>query len=144
MKKKNKLMYDILTPTGLKKSKTKDAYNAHWDEAKKKGSVLNLVTVQVRRSSALLGQTLSMRVLVQSQRMQGRGKHGEMEIYRSESLSGMRDKACILAGALAEACCNDYGDYFDPSDVSRAAGDAFDKMVKKLERGELEAGSVQA
>lgn len=129
----------------IKKANGPDYYNKLWASAKKKDKTLKeqLVNVRVRRGSGLLGEkVIVLMVQVYSKNLSGRIKQGEKEMTTANSMSELRNTACMLAGALAELCCNDYGDSYDPSDYAKLGGEAFDQIVRKLQDGELTVGII--
>jgi hypothetical protein len=132
-----------MSKLGGPKAPKRDHYNTQWDIAKKSGIQYHIVTVRIAKSSMLLGALLNLRVQVMSTKMQGRGKHVEQEIHRGDTMSSMREKAVLMAGAMAELCCESYGDNYDPSEIAKAGGDAFDQITQKLMDGEFTAGRVQ-
>jgi len=139
-------MNDDFKNTGLLKRVTgPDNMTRMWNEALKKDKNLQeqLVNVRVRRGSALVGQkTIVLMVQVFSKNLKGRVKQAEKEMDTSNRMPELRNAAVLMAGALAELCCNDYGDTYDPSDYAKLGGEAFDQIVRKLEDGELTVGII--
>ena len=132
-----------MSKLGEPKAPKRDHYNQQWDLARKDGIAYNIVTVRIAKSSALLGALLNLRVQVMSTNMQGRGKHVEQEIHRGDTMESMRKKAVMMAGAMAELCCESYGDNYNAGEIAKAGGDAFDQIVQKLMDNEFTAGRVQ-
>lgn len=143
MKKRDDATY-VAGPHKVKDSR--DHYTKMWDEARGRGSKDPLVGVRVRRGgSALLLDDWVLEVQVHSQILRGRIKMGEMAISRNDPISEVRTKACTLAGALGEHVCESYGDTFDPSDVAKAGGEAFDVwLAGRQSNGELTSGIIKA
>ncbi len=129
----------------LKKATGPDNMTRMWADAKKKDKNLKeqLVNVRVRRGSGLLGQkVIVLMVQVFSKNMSGRIKQAEKEMTTSNTMPELRKAAELMAGALAELCCNDYADTYDPSDYAKLGGEAFDQIVRALQDGELTVGIV--
>lgn len=129
----------------LKKANGPDYFTRLWDSALAKDKALKqqLVNVRVRKGSGLLGEkVLVLMVQVFSQNLKGRVKQGEKTMTNADSMDALRGAAGLMAGALAELCCNDYGDTFDPSDYAKLGGEAFDQIVRKLQDGELTVGVI--
>lgn len=129
----------------VKKANGPDYFTKLWDAAKKKDKNLKqqLVNVRVRKGSALVGEKIIvLMVQVFSQNLKGRVKQAEKEMNTGHTMGELRSAAGLMAGALAELCCNDYGDSYDPSDYAKLGGEAFDQIVRKLEQGELTVGII--
>lgn len=129
----------------VKKANGPDYFTKLWDAAKKKDKNLKqqLVNVRVRKGSALVGEKIIvLMVQVFSQNLKGRVKQAEKEMNTGHTMGELRSAAGLMAGALAELCCNDYGDTYDPSDYAKLGGEAFDQIVRKLEQGELTVGII--
>ena len=140
-------MNDDFKNIGLvKKANGPDYFTKLWDAAQKKDKNLKqqLVNVRVRRGySAIIGQkTLVLMVQVFSQNLKGRLKQAEKEMNTGHTMGELRSAAGLMAGALAELCCNDFGDTYDPSDYAKLGGEAFDQIVRALQAGELTVGIV--
>ena len=129
----------VLIPGQTDKKTPVEHYGALWNKEKAKNPSLKMarVTVSIRRHTLMLGEGIILAVEVFSANKPGRGKHGEREFYRHENIDKVREMAGVLAGALAELCCNDYGDTFEPDDCVKAALDTFDKIKSDLEAGVL-------
>jgi hypothetical protein len=129
----------------VKKANGPDYFTKLWDAAKKKDKNLKqqLVNVRVRKGSALVGEKIIvLMVQVFSQNLKGRVKQAEKEMNTGHTMGELRSAAGLMAGALAELCCNDYADTYDPSDYAKLGGEAFDQIVRALQDGELTVGIV--
>jgi hypothetical protein len=67
--------------------------------------------------------------------MPGMIKQGEGRFYRADSGATVAKWVEAAGGALAEECCEKYGDTFDPSEYARAALEALRKAIRELEQG---------
>lgn len=70
-------------------------------------------------------------VSVMSQVKPGLEKNGSMR-FDAGNATEMRKKVNTLAGALAEMLCEEHGDRIDPSEVAKAANEAWDDLLKAL------------
>lgn len=135
-------MNDDFKNPGLKATGSgKDYYTKLWEESKVKAPP-TLVTVNLSKSSAMLGTGLVLRVQVYSQVLKGRVKQAEKQISRHETIANLRILAGMMAAALSEHCSNDYGDDFTPTEYERMGMDAFNQIIEKLEGGDLTIGMV--
>jgi hypothetical protein len=140
-------MNDDFKNIGLvKKAKGPDYFTKLWEDEQKRDRNLKqqLVNVRVRKGeSALLGRnTIVLMVQVFSQNLKGRAKQAEKEMNTGHTMSELRTAAGLMAGALAEMCCNDFGDTYDPSEYARLGVEAFDQIVRRLQDGELTVGTI--
>jgi len=116
------------------KKPPEDYYTALWRRYKAKPAK---VSVRVKRKSAILGEGIILQVQVYSGRKPGRIKQGERFFYKNDPIKDVRQMAGVLAGALAERCCEEYLDSFDPSECARQAMDTFDRLREDLDRNRL-------
>jgi hypothetical protein len=125
---------------------TRDHYTKMWDDATGRGARDPLVGVRVRRGGSVVAlDEWVLEVQVHSQVLRGRVQMGELPISRNDPIADVRKKACLLAGALGEKVCAEYGDTFDPSDSAKAGGEAFDVWLSNRQRtGELTSGIIKA
>lgn len=121
-----------------------DYYTRLWNDMKDRRGRKSefLVNVRIAKDSAMLGQGFVLKVQVYSQVLKGRIKQAEKQMTKADGMDGLRRMAGLMAAALSEECCNEYGDSFNPSDYERMGKDAFDQLVQKLQDGELTIGLV--
>ena len=72
-------------------------------------------------------------VSVMSQVKPGLEKNATMR-YDAGNATDMRRRVNIAAGGLAEMLCEQYGDHIDPSEVAKAANEAWDDLLQELQR----------
>lgn len=108
---------------------SRDYYTKLWDKTRGAKSKMERVRVRIKRDSNILGPGITMEVQVYSAMKPGRIKQGEKFFDMRDDSKRMRQVAGVLAGALAEQCCEHYGDVYDPSDYARMGMEAYDQVV---------------
>lgn len=89
--------------------------------------------------NSLIGQAdiesgVLARVQVYSVLKPGMIKQCEKKFYKVDSTENIAKWCEISSGAMAEACCETFGDVFDPSDYAKAGREAFRKVLRELEQ----------
>lgn len=105
------------------------------------GKAVGVELTKFTGDNSLIGQAdlesgILARVQVYSVIKPGMIKQGEKRFYKTDSTENIAKWCEITGGALAEECCEVYGDSFDPSDYAKASREAFRKVLRELEQGD--------
>lgn len=110
-----------------------------------KGDKGDMVSVEIKRASSIIGPGINLRVQVYSQMKPGSAKRGERFFSISDSEESVSKMAEVLGGTLAEECCKSFGDYYEPDDFAKAAKEAFRQVLIQLQQSnELTRGVIKA
>lgn len=124
---------------------SRDYYTKLWDKNRGIKSPMERVRVKITKgtdeTNILPG--IIMLVQVYSRALPGRIKQGEKFFDFRDTSKNMRQVAGVLAGALAEECCEHFGDSFDPSDAAKMGMEAFDQVASNaMQTGRLTQGLI--
>jgi len=130
------LMADGVPLLGRKKKKKHEFQNGR----KATGKAVSVELTKFSGENTLveqaeIGSGILVKVQVYSVKMPGMIKQGEGKFYRADSGRNVAKWVEATGGALAEECCEKYGDTFDPSDYAKAALEALRKSMRELESG---------
>jgi hypothetical protein len=118
----------------LKKKKHKNILGDIILRQRAKGDNGDMVKVEITRAESILGPGIKLIVSVYSQVKPGAIKRGERFFYKADAGERVAKMAEVLGGHLAELCCAEHGDIFDPDDYAKAAREAFRQVLMKLEK----------
>jgi hypothetical protein len=124
---------------------SRDYYTKLWDKVRGRNSPMERVRVRITRgtdeTNILPG--IIMLVQVYSRALPGRIKQGEKFFDFRDDSKNMRQVAGVMAGALAEECCEHFGDSFDPSEAAKMGMEAFEQVVaESMQSGRLTQGLI--
>lgn len=129
-----------------KAAKGGDYYTNLWEKTQKaRGEIYEKkINVFMTRASQLAGvQEVTLVVEVYSQMKKSRIKRCERVVGTSSTMVEIRKLAGVMGAAMSEKCSEDFGDNFNAPEYEKMAHEAFDALVKDLERGVLTMATIK-
>lgn len=133
MKKRDDIPMMYTNVPVLKKRKAKDVLGDIIANSRGKNDNGTMVNVDITKEERVLGPGLKVVVQVYSVIKPGRIQQGERFFYKND-FNTLPAVVEALGGALAESCCEKYGDDIDPSEYAAAAKGALRKTIMEYEQ----------
>lgn len=111
--------------------------------AKQQGMRDHLVKVRMKRYNDGVGDGMRMEVEVFSTMKPGSAFQVVRDVYQNESISELERIAGTSAAAGAEACCERFGDNYDPAKFEAGGIDAFKQILEAMNAGVLTTGNTR-